>query len=119
MSSAFPIAVRFAEVPTYIRRFSVASTAGQSSRSRRSLQQESFSSRLGWRLWAGISSQGWPLSGSQERHGAAGELSVGKAVLQPRVLAQGCRMRPQSHHPLKQTPLALSFQSAASDPENV
>ncbi|XP_040549811.1 uncharacterized protein LOC121112452 [Gallus gallus] len=36
--------VRFAEVPTYIRRFSVASTAGQSSRSRRSLQQESFSS---------------------------------------------------------------------------
>ncbi|XP_046790250.1 uncharacterized protein LOC121108068 isoform X2 [Gallus gallus] len=37
--------VRFAEVPTYIRRFSVASTAGQSSRSRRSLQQESFSSR--------------------------------------------------------------------------
>ncbi|XP_025001227.2 serine/arginine repetitive matrix protein 1-like isoform X1 [Gallus gallus] len=37
--------VRFDEVPTYIRRFSMASTAGQSSGSRRSLQQkESFSS---------------------------------------------------------------------------
>ena len=50
-----------------------------------------------------------------ESHGAAGELSVGKAALQPRVLAPACRMRPQSHHPLRRTPPALSFQSAASD----
>lgn len=64
-------------------------------------------------------SHGLPLSSPQESASAPRELHVGKAALQPRVLARGCIIRPQSHHPLRQTPPAVSFQSAASGPGGV
>ena len=65
------------------------------------------------------SSQGWPLSSPQESTSATRELCVGKAALQPGVLARGCRIWPQSHPPLRQTSPTLSFQSAASDPGGI
>lgn len=60
--------------------------------------------RSTWRGGMGLpgapSSQGWPLSSPHKSTSATRELCVGKAALQPRVLARGCRIRPQSRHPL-------------------